>query len=470
MTTSNRQFIRGFFALILACFAGLGSAWAQAFTKDDSGWVRLFKPTTTTDWGPLYSRVYGATAPLVSPPASPYIIQYPGTDTATIRVNTTANGGNIGTDDSTFSHYRCRVEYRHDVASTANNAGITYHTDESVPRMSNNWPRSIECQMKQDETGSAFSIQQCTFTSRTAATGAMSNYVPTGGVIVQVCEFGCNGRSYRGNPFISGGTQWNRMQIVIRGTDSAIHIVNDQVVFKLWDIRLTNNTGGRISPIDHGRICLQAEGSLVNYRRWEIMQFPPATPYSEHFLHRLFLDNPDVGVTMAGNSTYLVRWRTIGSTGTTGTVPNVTLEYAIGAGAWTNIATGLANTGSYNWTVPNQATTQLRLRVSAAAWVWADSSSGYNTITTGVPVAAPKPSHPLKFTVAGKGILLSGIQDYRALEVRDVFGRLVRSMSIQDRDLNWDLIGAEGKKVLPGLYFIRVFGNGHEKMARTLIF
>src|SRR5688572_27613287 len=111
------------------------AALAQTFTKADSGWVPLFDGKT---FDGLYSRMY--TKEVTDIPNKTFSI-----DSGMIKV-TQGSGweqGHIGTDKK-FSHYRARVEYKFE--GTSGNAGFTYHTDESVPRMSNNWPRSIECQ------------------------------------------------------------------------------------------------------------------------------------------------------------------------------------------------------------------------------------------------------------------------------------------------------------------------------------
>ncbi len=439
------------------------SVSAQNFTAADSGWVKIFNGR---NFDGLYSRPYEQN--IMRPPAAPFSIRYAGTDTAEIRVSSTSGGGHIGTDKS-YSHYRVRVRYRFDAVGDGNNAGLTYHNDESVPRMQNRWPRSIECQMKQNETGAAFSIQQVTFTTRVNG----SSYTPTGGTVVHACEHDignyCVSRQYMGNPIIKpingNQTRWTRMEVVVRGSDSALHIIDGTTVMRLWDIRIYNDGNGTPDgPYGSGGLAVQAEGALISYRDWEIMEFPAETPMTAHYLHRLFLDNPREGVTLTANTPYQVRWRTIGS------VPTVNLQYAIGTGTWQTIATGVNNTGSYNWTVPNSPTTQLRLRVTAAAHVQADSSSGDNTITTTSGIIPARELRSLVFMVEGRGIVLENIQQYLRVEILDAAGKAVYSSSVGDRDLRWDLTEASGAKAQPGIFFIRATGNGNSRVERLLNF
>lgn len=357
-------------ALLLALIVA-GPKAQQPFTKADSGWVPLFNGR---DFEGIYGRLYGQ--PVTETPDPSWIIQYPGTDTAVIRGSNTGRQGNIGTKKA-YSHYRMRVEYRHDVAGGTNNAGITYHTDESKPRMSNNWPFSIECQMMQQESGSAYSIAMLGFNTR--ANGG--TYAPTGGTEVTGCATGCNRRNYNANPIIRGGTTWQEMEIVVRGSDTAWHLVKDQVVFKLWNLRVRTNSGGDGEKISSGTLGLQAEGALINYRRWEIMELPTTGPNHQE---RLFLTPSNAGTKLASGSTHPITWRTLGD------VKKVSIHYRIGDGAWEVAANNIDNSGTYAWAVPQQATQRLRLKISgASAWVRADSSQADLEIGGGTGIARP---------------------------------------------------------------------------------
>lgn len=485
-----------FIATLSLCVSFVAEAGAQAFTKADSGWVRLFNGT---DFTGFYSRTYnvsGVNAPLVTPPGSPYSIEYAGTDTAAIRVGTTANQGNIGTLDTTFSHYRLRWEMKHDVVNGNNNAGLTYHVDESAIRMQNNWPRSIEMQGKQSEAGSAFSIQQVTFTTRTSGTGQGSNYVATGGSVVQACEYGCNGRWYKGNPLIPAYesaaptvTRWMRFHLVVRGADSALHIVNDTTVMRLWNIRIfndsTRNTGSTNSgsasasnktparPWDHGGLAWQAEGSLVRYRRLEVMRIPPNTPMNEHFLHRLFLDAPAGAITfpLANTSTVPIQWRSIG------TIPKVKLEYRYRAmpNAWHVITDSTPNDGSYSWLTPSGMPVAgdpgVDVRISSVGYVWGDS-------TVGKPVLGLRVPNPevgdLKLVIRNGALIIPDAGNYERVDIREAAGKTVRTFRgggfEQGSILRWDLKDRRGEKVPPGLYFVKLTGPAGIRTGSVTIF
>jgi hypothetical protein len=469
---------------------GIGSAssaFAQAFTAADSGWVRVFNGN---NFDGFYSRTYnqsGVDAPKVTPPASPYSIEYAGTDTATIRVGSTSTSlqGNIGTLDTTYSHYRLRWEMKHDVVNANYNAGLTYHTDESAIRMQNNWPRSIEFQGKQSEAGSAFSIQQVTFTTRASGTGQGSNYTATGGSVVQACEYGCNGRWYKGSPLIQPYeaatptvTRWMRFHLVVRGADSAIHIVNDTTVMRLWNIRIFNDstkaTGSTSSgsasasnktpnqPWDHGGLGWQSEGALVRYRRLEVMRMPASTPMNEHFLHRLFLNRDSVWSPF-GYKNQPIQWRSIG------TLPFVRIEYRDldvnggVAGNWQAIADSAPNTGAYVWNnwaskIASTFPPRIRVRVSGSDWVWGDSTDiriEYGDV--GIRSAWIRGDFSL--SMPGQGMILANLASGSRIEIRDAGGSLVRTLTL-DGNLSWDRLDARGQRVPPGMYFLRALHEG----------
>jgi hypothetical protein len=386
-----------FFSGISVLLGLAASVAAQPFTKADSGWVPLFNGK---DFEGIYGRLYGQD---VTPAPDPtWVILHPGTDTAIIRGSSTSKQGNIGTKKN-YSHYRMRVEYRHDVAAGGNNAGITYHTDESKPRMNNNWPFSIECQMMQQESGSAYSIAMLGFDTRANA----GTYAPTGGTAVTGCATGCDRRNYNANPIIRGGTHWQKMEIIVRGSDTAWHLVKDQVVFKLWNLRVRTNSGGDGEKVKSGTIGLQAEGALINYRRWEIMELPETGPNE---LQRLFLTNTNGGAKIAPGSTHNITWRTLGD------VKKVNILYNTGTGAWQSAATDVANNGTFAWTVPTATTTKLRVAVSgsAAPWVMADTSNADNEIGTGTGISKPLIGNP------GSDLSPEGLDPE---ESRDVDGR-----------------------------------------------
>jgi hypothetical protein len=433
------------------------STQAQQFTKEDSGWVPLFNGK---DYSGMYSRMYNG--PVTNyPNINPiFTVRYGGTDTAEMYVK--QGGATLGTIRTDYSHFRVRVQYRFDDIG-GHNAGLLYGIDETYPRMGGdgtaakgNWPRSIECQMLQGDAGDAFSIQQVTFDTRVTN----GKWDPDGKAI-KVCEHGCDGRNFGANPELDRSTtHWTDEEAIVRGADSAIHLVAHTPVFKLWNIRITDNNGKDMvppQPWGKGSLGLEAENAVVHYRRFEVMELPPTGP---NYLNRLFLDAPAQGESLAAKSTYTLKWRKIGD------FKKVHLEYDAGSGFKT-LADSVDNTGSFAWTVPGPGTQSLRIRISGPAYVRADTS-GVNGIVTGTAVL-PATAGP-RFTFGASAFSLADIAPGSSLRIEDAAGRLVRELRVggETGGLTWDGRDQAGRLAPPGPYFARVPGHAGPRLHLTV--
>ncbi|MFK7862455.1 MAG: family 16 glycoside hydrolase [Granulosicoccus sp.] len=161
-----------------------------------------------------------------------------------------------------YANYHLRFEYQwgeKKFAPRANqirDSGVLYHL-VGTDRI---WPNSLESQMQEGDTGDFFGLGGARITS-TDNGGA---YSTTGTV-----------RSKRANIRASTVADtldgWNVSEVVVRG-DSAVHIVNGQVVNRIWDARLNGES------LKAGRIALQAEGATIRYRNIEIRELASSTP------------------------------------------------------------------------------------------------------------------------------------------------------------------------------------------------
>src|SRR5262245_29159296 len=92
---------------------------------------------------------------------------------------------------------------------------------------------------------------------------------------------------------------------------------------------------------------------------------------------RVTVVSPNGGESFPGGSVQNITW-------TSFNVANVRLEYTLNGGAsWTVIASDLASTGSFAWTLPTTSTSAARVRVSDMATTATDQSDGTFTITAG---------------------------------------------------------------------------------------
>ncbi len=168
-----------------------------------------------------------------------------------------------------YSNYHVRLRYRWGQKRFApraldkRDAGLLYH----VVGPDVIWPRSVECQIQEGDTGDIFLVN---------GTGASTTIDPRFGE-PQYLEGGApysqiDGRIIKGST-VDSLTDWNTVEAIVTGTESA-HIVNGVVVARVSGMSQpsADNPDQRV-PLDHGRILFQAEGAEVFYDHIEIKEF-----------------------------------------------------------------------------------------------------------------------------------------------------------------------------------------------------
>jgi hypothetical protein len=175
-----------------------------------------------------------------------------------------------------YSHYHLRFEYKWGTKRFAprqaakRDSGVLYH----VVGPDKVWPRCVECQVQEGDTGDIFTVG-------TRVTSSVDPKKPKAGVeksnasTFLAAEGG-------GVPHTQGGKGitrviksvtaeqdgWNSVEVVVNG-GSARHIVNGKVVNRCTAIQQPGE-GDAWMPLTAGRIAFQAEGAEVFYRNIEI--------------------------------------------------------------------------------------------------------------------------------------------------------------------------------------------------------
>ena len=147
------------------------------------------------------------------------------------------------------------------------------------------WPRSVECQVQEGDTGDIFTVYtRLTTTVDPATTNAIANTVTneTTGVVrtnysampffkedgvPYVQGVGGNVRRvhHAGGDFEQDG--WNTVDMIVKG-DSARYLVNGKLDNAFTHLEQTVN--GKWVPLTKGKILFQQEGAEVMYRNIEI--------------------------------------------------------------------------------------------------------------------------------------------------------------------------------------------------------
>ncbi len=198
----------------------------------------------------------------------------------------------------------------------------------------------------------------------------------------------------------------------------------------------------------------------------------------DHVMPVVTVTSPNTALALDVGATHDITWTATDGNGVTA----VDLAYSTDGGAtFPNvIATGLANTGTFGWTVPNDPTTTARVRVTAHdpfANQASDMSNVDFTIQTATGVGdetvtalelAPVQPNPVR----GSGLVgfaLPAAASVR-LSVLDVQGREVATLAEGDfaagrHQVRWEHAGGAG----PGLYFVRLQAAGRTLVRRTVV-
>jgi hypothetical protein len=193
-----------------------------------------------------------------------------------------------------YSDYHLRLQYkwggkRFDPrATTRRDAGVLYH----IVGKDGVWPRSIECQIQENDVGDIFTVYACVTasvdpktTNKVAIVSTNANdkvvtnmsiqpvFLPAekGGIpLVQGVDEGI--RRVIRNP-MNEHDGWNTVEVIVKG-DSATYIVNGVINNQVTHIEEKRN--GQWIPLRKGKIALQLEYAEVFYRNVEIKE--PADP------------------------------------------------------------------------------------------------------------------------------------------------------------------------------------------------
>ncbi len=170
--------------------------------------------------------------------------------------------GYLATNRS-YGDYHLRFQYRWGRkkfvprADAKRDSGVVYH----VQGRDRVWPRSVEYQILEGNTGDFWLLGGTTLTTTVASARENPPRYREGGTSYTT-KPGSYVRVERDRQRDSL-TDWNTGEIIVKG-DETIHIVNGEVVNRGKDLR----GGGK--PLTAGRILFQAEGAEVYYRNIEL--------------------------------------------------------------------------------------------------------------------------------------------------------------------------------------------------------
>jgi Domain of Unknown Function (DUF1080) len=260
---------------------------STAETANHADWTSLFNGTNLNGWYIVLRNSRSADTNHLIQVENGMIHMYKDAPASTAQP-----AGYIVTDKE-YSNYHLRLEYKwgekrfQPRLKTRRDAGIMYH----VVGKDGVWPRSVECQIQENDVGDIFTVNtRLTSTVDPDTTNLVSvvttneaGVIHTNLVVRPVFDELEKG----GMPFVQGIAEgirrvirnpmnehegWNTVEVIVRG-DEAVYIVNGMVNNRASKIQ--EKVNGEWIPLRKGKIALQLEFAEVFYRNVEIQQLGP---------------------------------------------------------------------------------------------------------------------------------------------------------------------------------------------------
>ena len=190
--------------------------------------------------------------------------------------------------DSTYSRFHLDFEYAWGPKKLdprkemLRDAGLLYHIADPNKRTWGIWPVSMECQIQEGDTADLVFLKVRGLTWMHPD----PNNFPGQGEAGLLPESGgtplfCNQQDhhYVGRyPVLDKLEGWNRVEAIVHGSESAVHLVNGQIRSRLFHL-----TDDEMKPLSSGHIALQLEGAEIKYRNIRIRELaPPLAPASRY--------------------------------------------------------------------------------------------------------------------------------------------------------------------------------------------
>ena len=169
-----------------------------------------------------------------------------------------------------FKNYRLRFEYKWGTKrfkprnASKRDSGLLYN----VIGPDKVWPRSVEFQIQEGDTGDFWLIDGTTTTTTVTSAATDTPEYQEGGepYTTQPGSFVRLTKSHTYDKKIG----WNKVEVIVQGNE-AVHVVNGYVNNRgTAFMRPDPDHPGKMIPLNEGRILFQAEGAEVFYRNIEI--------------------------------------------------------------------------------------------------------------------------------------------------------------------------------------------------------
>lgn len=222
-------------------------------------------PEPNAGWTPLLGTTLGGWSPRLTHKGDPNgVFKLEGGVLRILDVPQSARErGYLVTDDS-YRHYHLRFEYRWGekrFSESKRGGGLLYHAAQPDAL----WPRSLEFQLQEGDTGDLWLIGRLTAETTVSSTTAETPQYRKGGA-----PYTTKPRSYAqlGKSATYEKPGWNRVELIVTA-DEILHIVNGQLNNRVTNPRQPKKSG-KTAPLGEGRIAFQAQNAEMLVRNVEI--------------------------------------------------------------------------------------------------------------------------------------------------------------------------------------------------------
>lgn len=180
--------------------------------------------------------------------------------------------GTITTKEN-FANFHLRLQFKWgerkwgSKLNLPRDAGLLYFGHGELGFEHKTWPRSIEFQIQEHDTGDLYALAAQT-TVKARLQDRLWYFDPKGEPTPFLQKPPVGNRAIRLVDAEKPSGEWNTLELICLGGDS-IHVVNGVVVMRLHDARRLD--GPAPVPLTSGSISLQTEGAEIYYRGIEIM-------------------------------------------------------------------------------------------------------------------------------------------------------------------------------------------------------
>ncbi len=278
---STLRFFLGQFALALCAISSLTAAepsWRPLFNgRDLAGWdTFLARPDPSWDVPGMKRDSNGRYPEPIGLNRDPLHVFNIETVDDRPAIHITGQGFGVMTTKESFGNFHLRLQVKWGERKwgyklkSPRDCGLLYYVHGAQGAIHETWPRSIEFQIQEHDTGDLWALgAQITVTARPTTVNGKTLYLydPAGTPTLFAEKPPIGNRCVKlGDPEKPNG-EWNTLDLICLNGDS-IYAVNGQVVMRLHHAERLD--GPAPAPLTEGQLSLQTEGAEVYYRDVEI--------------------------------------------------------------------------------------------------------------------------------------------------------------------------------------------------------